>query len=402
MSKLGACTTALGIVAWVSTATAAPRAVSLHDALAAAAKAPAHRAAHSQVTAAAGDVTAAGAWPSTSLGISSSRSTARLGVVASLPLPVMGTLGADRAVARADLDVARANASSADGDLTRDVTMAWLDLAAAEARAVLSEQAAQRQESLVEIAQARFDAGDSPKVNVVTATAGAARARADAAADAAAIDSASAELAALLGWDPTQRLHADGGIPAPTDVPPLATLRQRRSSHPRARAAAAQVNAEAARVRQVRASHRPSLSLDLESLFDDPTLPGNDYRIGVTVELPLLGKGSAARDAAIARRHVAETQRDATLDTIDGAIVAAYNRYRAAADRAHALTDQVLPAERRAAELARTAYREGQGGLVTVVEAERALADAEAQASEARAQAAQARAQLAWAAGGSL
>jgi len=402
MSKLGACIAALGVVAWVSTATAAPRAITLKDALAAAARAPAHRVARSQVTAAAGEVTAAGAWPSTAVGISSSRSTARLGVVASLPLPVMGTLGADRAVARADLDVARANASSADGDLARDVTKAWLALAAAEARAALSEQAAQRQESLVDIAKARFEAGDAPRVDVVTARAGAARAHADADADAASIDSASAELAALLGWDPTARLRADGGVPAPTDVPPLATLRERRRGHPQARAAAARVDAEAARVRQVRASHRPSLSLDLESLFDDPTLPGNDYRIGVTVELPLLGKGSAARDAAVARRHLAKAERDATLNAIDGAIVATYNRYRAAAARARALADKVLPSERRAAELARTAYREGQGGLVTVVEAERALADAEAQASEARAQAARARAELVWAAGGSL
>ncbi len=402
MSKLGVCTATLGVVAWATTATAAPRTVTLKEALAAAPRAPAHQVAHSQVTAAAGEVTAAGAWPSTSVGVSSSKSTARLGVVASLPLPLFGTLGASRDVARADLDVARASASSVDGDLRRDVTRAWLTLAAAEARAEMSAQASSRQESLVVIAKARFDAGDSPRVDVVTAQAGAARARADAAADAAAIASASAELAALLGWDPTAPLHAGGGIPAPSDVPPLASLRQRRRNHPRARVAAAQVDAEAARVRQVRASHRPSLSLDLESLFDDPTLPGNDYRIGLTVELPLLGKGSAARSAAVARRHAAELERDATLTSIDGAIVAAYGRYRAAAARAHALSTEVLPAERSAAELARTAYREGQGGLVTVVQAERALAEAEAQATEARAQAALARAELAWAAGGSL
>lgn len=402
MSKLGAIAAAIAIVAWSSTATAGPRAVTLAEALAAIPEAPAHRVAHSQIAAAAGEADAAGAWPSTSLGVATAHRTERLGLVASLPLPVFGTLSANRRVARADLEVVRAQARTVDDDLRREVTRAWVALAQAEAAAELADRAQARQEQLAVIAKARFDAGDAPRVDVVTAGAGAARARAEAAAARAAIAGASADLAAALGWDPTARLSAAGGLSAPGEVPSLADLRRARSGHPRVRVAAAEVDAQAARVGEAGAARWPSLSLDLESLFHDPTLPGNDYRIGLTLSLPIFGKTGAARAAAVSRRHTAELQRSLAVDAVDAAIVAAYGRYRAAAELARQLDREVLPARNQAAELARAAYREGQEGLVTVVEAERALAEAEAEVVDARARAAEARAELAWAVGGAL
>ena len=321
-------------------------------------------------------------------------------MVASVPIPVFGTLGANRAVARAEVDLARARLRSVDGDLTREVTAAWLALARAEARAELSVQAAARQDALLEIALTRFEAGDVPKVDVTTARANEARARADANADRAAITSASAQLAALLGWDPIAPLSASGGIPEPGSVPPLAELRSMRSSHPDVRVATAELDVREADVKEERARHRPALSLDLESMIDDPTLPGNDYRVGLTLELPFLGKGSAATRSAVARERTAELAREAIISSIDAAIVAAYHRYVAAVERLRVLSDEVLPAQRLAAKLAREAYTEGQSGLVTVIEAERSLADAEAQGIEARTDAATARAELVWATGG--
>ncbi len=392
--------TLLSFAGLVSNASAAPRSVTLEQARAAISRAPAHKTAASEISAAAESTDAAGAWPATTVGISSSRRTARFGLVASFPIPVFGTLGANRAVARAELDLARARARSVDGDLERDVTVAWLALARAEAIAALSEQAAARQDTLLRIARTRFEAGDVPQVDVTTAQANAARAQADANADRAAIASASADLAALLGWDPIAPLSAAGGIPDPGDVPSLAELRRRRSGHPDVRVASAERDVREADVREARAGHRPALSLDLESMFDDPTLPGNDYRVGLTLELPLLGKGSAATKSAVARQRTAELAREETVSAIDAAIVAAYHRYAAAVERLRVLSEEVLPAQRLAAELAREAYTEGQSGLVTVVEAERALADAEAQGIEARADAATARAELAWATGG--
>jgi cobalt-zinc-cadmium efflux system outer membrane protein len=379
-----------------------PRPVTLEAARDAVGHAPRQRTAIARTTAAAEAIPAAGGWPATSFGVFTNYRTARLGLLASLPLPVFGTARARTAsvaIARAERDVATAGATVVELELRRDITRAWLELARAEARAAASATSAQRQAALSEIARQRFDAGDVSHADAVQTDAAARRARARASADATAIGSASAELAALLGWDPDQRLHADGALPSPASIPSLAELRQRRAAHPSARAATAQLAVETTRIAEAQAGRWPSVSLDTEAAFDDPTLPGTDLRVGLTLSLPLLGRHGAAERAAVARSHVAQLEHDATVSALDGAIVAAYRRFEAARDNATALASDVVPAQRQAAELAREAYTEGAGGLASVLEAERALAEAEVEASDARVDAAIAHAELTWAVG---
>jgi outer membrane protein TolC len=377
----------------------APRPVTLERARAAVEQAPGRAAAAARRAAAALAVPAAGAWPATTLALSSTRATERLALVASLPLPVFGTLGASRAVARAELEVARREESSADLTLRRDVTRAWIELARAETRADRSALAAEREAELARITQSRFAAGDASRAERVGADAAARRAHARASADRTAIAASSAELAALLGWETTALLHAQGGLPAPGPVPPLEPLRSRRAGHPDARAALARAEAQAAAAGQAHKGIWPALSLDLESRIDDPTLPGNDYRVGLTLELPIFGKTGASTTAAEARRAAALAEREQTLSGLDGALVAAHRRFEAARALALELERDAVPAQRDAAALARAAFREGQGSLAAVLEADGALADAEAEAVEAEADAALARADLDWAVG---
>jgi cobalt-zinc-cadmium efflux system outer membrane protein len=378
------------------------RPVTLAEARAAVGHAPAHRSAAARTGAAGAARAASGAWPASSFGVWGTRHAERLGFSASLPLPVFGNLAADRRVAGAELDVARAEAGGVDLGLEREVTRAWLELARAEARAAQSEATAKREDELAQATRKRFEAGDAPRAEVVAADAAAKRARAEADADRAAIAAAAAELAAPLGWDPEVALHAEGGLPVAPAPPPLAELRPRRAGHPEARAAEARARAQDAQVALAHRRRFPELSLDAESLIGDPGLPGTDFKLGVSLTVPLFGGTGAAERAARARSEAARVEHDATLSTLDGAIVAAYRRLQAAERRADALDHDVLPAQREAAELARAAYREGAGGLVAVLEAERALSEAELAYIDARAEAALALVELEWAVGGKL
>ena len=372
------------------------RPITLDAALAAVGAAPDHRVAAANERAAALDVAAAGAWPATSVSVTTSHKTAHFGLVAAIPLPVFGTLGAARAVARAEHDVARAQVGSTDLGLRRDVTKAWIELARVEARAAISDDDATREEQLAQITAERESSGDASKAEVVQASAAAKRARAQATADRTAIGAASADLARLLGWSPDIALHADGGFPslddAPAGAPDVA-------QHPDARVAAARTDALGARVEEARKARYPHLALDLETAIDDPTLPGNDFRAGLALEIPLFGRTGEAIDAAAARQDAARAELEATTIELAGQRVAAARRYQAARDNARAVAVDVLPAQRQAAEMARAAYKEGQGGLVAVLAADRALADLEAESIDAQAAAAAARADLAWAAG---
>jgi outer membrane protein TolC len=318
-----------------------------------------------------------------------------------LPLPVFGTLAASRATARADLGVITAEATATVYDLRRRVALAWLELARVEAHLEQAEAIVDRQDKLADVAQKRFEAGDAPRSEVIVAKAEAARVRADAAAETLGVAAASAALAGELGWDPSQPLTAAGGIPAGR-VPPLASLRGRAISHPDVRVAAANMALETAHIREAEKARYPKLSLSLEADIDDPTLPGNDFKAALSLELPLGGKTSAAVRAAELKRRAAELEREARRQALEGGIVAAYLRWQAAANKALAYDGEVLPAQREAAELARTAYREGQGSLISVLQAERSLIDAENQLIDAREDAASARVDLEQAVGGSL
>jgi cobalt-zinc-cadmium efflux system outer membrane protein len=391
---------ALGVAASGARAQERVRAVTLPEAIAAIGAAPEHRVVSAERAAAELEVAAAGAWPGTTVTANTSRKTARLGLVAAVPLPVFGTLSANKQVARAEYHVAEAQVGATDLGLRRDVTKAWVELARTEARADLSEANAKREEELATITKQREDSGDASHAEVVQAQAAAKRARAQAIVDRTAIVASSAELARLLGWDPDVVLHADGGFPPLGDVAGFEELAASRARHPEAQVAAARTDAEGARVVEASRARFPHLSLDLEAALDDPTLPGNDYRLGLNLEIPIFGHTAQAIDAAAARQVAARTQLDATMHDLDAQIVAAHKRYQAAREHVRSVEGDVLPAQREAAALARAAYREGQGGLVAVLEADRALADVEAEDIDAQAEAAAARADLDWASGG--
>jgi cobalt-zinc-cadmium efflux system outer membrane protein len=390
--------------AWLSAAAAAeaPRMVTLEQAVAAAGEAPAQRAAAQRTAAAAAGVEAAGAWPATVVGVATATATAREIVTLTVPLPVFGTLRADRAVAEADAGSARVEAAASALTLRHDIQAAWIGLAAAEARAERAEKTAEREEQLAAATRERFAAGDASRFDEVQAEAAAKRARADAGADRAAVAGASAALAGLLGWDLQAVLHADGGLPPLADPPPLPALLARAEAHPDVLVPEARARAEQARVEQAARSRWPVLALDFEADLNDPTLPGNDFRVGPSLELPLLGRGAEREAAAEASRDAALAERDRARREVEARIAQAFGRYQAAAGRARSLESDVLPVQREAADLARLAWREGQAGLVSVLEAERSLLEAEQSWVDAVTEAAQARVDLVAAVGGSL
>jgi outer membrane protein TolC len=390
----------LALASWPVTAKAqAPRPVTLAEALAAVEEAPQARVAELRTEAARVAVGASGGWPATSIGVGTAVKTARFVATGSVPLPIFGTLGASRRAAEAELDVARADRATALLDLRRDVRLAWAELAFVEARADLSDASARREQDLAAITRERFDADEVSRVDVVQAEAAAGRAATAARTDRMAVAERSAALAGVLGWDPAVLLHAQGGLPSSVALPALADAGSGLEAHPRAKAAEARVGAEASKVDVARHERFPRLSFDIEADVDDPTLPGTDVKIGLGVELPLFGHTGAAQRAAEASRRAASEERQAALGDLGAGLVAAYRRCEAAIERARALGDEVVPAQRELARLAREAYQEGEVGLYGALEADRSLAETELELIEARADAAMLRAELDWAMG---
>jgi cobalt-zinc-cadmium efflux system outer membrane protein len=372
--------------------------VTLHDAVAAVGQAPAAQVGGHEIAAADASVAAAGAWPSPSVHLTTSRLTARLVAGATVPLPVFGTVGAARRQAAAEADVVRAEADLVRRDLRHRVVESWVQLARADGDVVASSIAAQQAAELELIAKGRLAAEVGAQVDVTVA--GAARARADVAAAAAqrGEDAASAELAGVLGWDPTRRLRADGAlaIGEPAD---LDALRRRLAAHPERAAALRKVTAAEASLDQVLAQRYPQLSIEGELLVDDRSMTGSaldrtDAIIGVALELPLFARVGDKARAARATEAAERARLVVTETELGAALVASYRRWQAATERLHAIEHDVVPAQERAAALSAQAYREGARDLASALQAERDLAAVRAEVNAARADAAAAFADL--------
>jgi cobalt-zinc-cadmium efflux system outer membrane protein len=378
----------------------ARRPVALAEVIAALPRAPAAAIPQHEAAAADALVDAASAWPNPSLHVATNRLTARLVVGATVPLPIFGTIAAQRRLAAADAELVHAEGTVALRELRHRAVAAWIALARADGEVVATQLAARQAAELEAIARGRLAADVGAEIDATVAHAARARADVEVAAAERADDAASAELAGVLGWDPAQRLRADGTPPA-GDASELAALRVRLDAHPERAAALRRIAQADASAAQIATLKRPSLAVEAEIDLVDPTLTdtsgnliGPDAHVGVILELPVFAK---IGDRVRAARATAAAQR-ARLATTDAqlgaALVAAYERWQAARARLHELETTVAPAQERAAKLAAQAYKEGARDLAYALQAERDFAAVSAAINEARADAALAFAEL--------
>ncbi|HEY5944371.1 MAG TPA: TolC family protein [Kofleriaceae bacterium] len=381
------------------------KSVTLADALAAAAKAPQSAAPVAEIAVADATAQAAGAWPSPSLRVATTRLTARVVAGAALPLPVFGTVGAARRHAAAEATVVRAQAGVELRELRSRVVHAWIELARADGVLVASSIAAQHAAELEVIARGRKDAGVGADVDITVAQAAKGRAEVDAIAAERGLEAASAELAGLLGWDPAQPLHADGGLFI-GDAAALDTLRAKLLTHPAHVLAQGRVVAAETNLREVRAERWPAVALEAELQYDDRSMTEGrtawartDAVVGISIELPIFARVGDRARAARAQQTVARMRLAVTDAELGAGLFATYRRWQAATEKLQALERDVVPAQERAAALSAQAFREGVRDLSSAVQAQRDLAVVQAEVNGARADAAAAFADLQLAAG---
>ncbi|MEZ4400587.1 MAG: TolC family protein [Kofleriaceae bacterium] len=352
---------ALALAVLAAPVHAAPRTVTLDEALAASTAAPRAVAARAHTAAAAALVAGAGAWPATEFAIGAAR-TSRLVATARLPLPVLGRERRARTAAQAEAAAVAADDAVVASELRRDAAADWLALYRAGAMAALADESHAQLIELARITAARNQAGDAADAEVATTVAAAARAGAEAERAHGEVTLAAMRLAGRLGWSTDDELIAGGALPTATTGA---------ASSPAARAAKRHVDAATAAVAAAQAATRPALHLELEADALAPDGGPPDLRILVGVELPLFGRGHD--QVAAARAAVASATADATavVGEVATATAVARRAVELALRYAARHRDELVPAQERATALARAAYQAGAIDLASVIAAER-------------------------------
>jgi len=329
-------------------------------------------------------IDAVGALPNPTVGVTTASVTARLTTSLLQPLPLFGQRGAGIEAARADAEASRLDIAAVAVEARLGVTASWLELWAAQERAGLLEQSAGDAARVAGIAHDRFAAGSGPRLDEVRTTGERARTRAEADAAALAIPAASARLEVWLGSVPGG-WRADGA-PALGPLPDEGqALRQLLEQHPALRRDRAQAMAAAQHVRAEQRARWPVVTAQLAVAQDDPTTPGTDVIGGLSFEAPVLNLRGGAIARARAEQSLAELTADIDLRRLTAQLGDAYRQSEAAALRARALADDVLPSLEEALRMTEGGYRDGRLDLLRVLDAQRALLEARLAALEARA-----------------
>lgn len=332
----------------------------------------------------------AGALGNPTLSLQSARLSARLTTGLSVPLPLFGQRGAAVAAASSDAEAVSLETEALRLDARWTATRSWLDLWEAEARARLLETAATEAERLAGIAQERFAAGSTPRLDAVRTGADRVRARAEARAARSNVAAASARLSIAVGAVETVRLTADG----PVEVGPLPTARagldRALTLHPALARDRAQSAAAEAHVRAEQRLRWPIVSAQVAVSQADPTLPGTDVIGGLSFEAPVLNQRGGAIARARAERALFDTATELDARRLRAELDGSYEQARAAAMRADAFGKEVLPALEEARRMTEEGYRDGRVDLLRLLEAQRALLEGrgayvEAQATAQRA-----------------
>jgi cobalt-zinc-cadmium efflux system outer membrane protein len=303
-----------------------------------------------------------------------------------IPLELGGKREKRIAVSEAAIRTGEAELSATIAQVRNDVRRAYFDVAVADARLAILRELRDLSRRVRDSAQARFESGESPRLEVLQADLAVAAADNEATAAEGVVFAATAKLNAVLGLplDTVQQLSTalDAGESLVTrTVMDLAVsgsselaLLDRRIDEQRAKVAFAQ----ALRVPDIIPT--AMLTHDAQPEFT------YGWRAGMAVTLPIFTSHRAGVMVEESTLAQLTAQREATLLRITGDVTAAaaiaeaqrlaYMRYR----------DVILPQAQQVEQLAQDSYDFGQTGIAALLQALQASRDVRLRSVDAAAQ----------------
>jgi outer membrane protein, heavy metal efflux system len=283
----------------------------------------------------------------------------------------------------ARIDLAREELSLADVDdaaavqaLRRSVRMAFYGLLAADEGASLATSMWEVAGRVREVAQARFEEGAAPRIDVMAADLGLARARADLELARSARLSAQAELNGVLNRPPTQPLAVAGDTAEGAPLPPVdKALARAAAANAELRAAEREVVIEDRRLGLLKAERLPTPVFSVGAVFNAPGEFDVGYRAGLSLAVPIFDRNQGQIAGSLARGSQARLRRDALRRSVEARAFAAHARALAQRAQVAAYRETLLPTATTIESLAEEAYRLGRSPVLVVFEAQRTLRD---------------------------
>ncbi len=292
-----------------------------------------------------------------------------------LPLELGGKRAKRIAVSEATIRAGDAELAATIAQIRNDVRRAYYDLVVADARLDVLGELRDVSRRARDAAQARFEAGDAARLEVLQAGLAFAAAENEATAAEGEVTAARARFNALLG----QRLDVPARLTTPIDaggpVPTGAALELARTASAELGVLDRQIDEQRAKLALAQAMRVPDLVPSATLTHDAEPEFTYGWRASLAVTLPVFTSHKAGVLVEQTTLDQLMAQRKATLERITGEVTAAAASAEAERQAYARYRDQILPQAQEVEQLAQDSYRLGQTGISALLQSLQASRD---------------------------
>jgi cobalt-zinc-cadmium efflux system outer membrane protein len=292
-----------------------------------------------------------------------------------VPLELWGKRSSRVALADAAVQVGQAELSRTIVDIRTQVRRAYFARLVAEARLALLDDLRLLASRARDAAQARFDVGSAPQLELLQAQLALAQADNEATAAQATTAAAKIALNSLLGLPPDSRVTLATGLDQGAVLAPAVAVSRAQQSHVELAVLDRQISEQQARVALARALRKPDITTDFTLARDSEPEFMYGWRVAAAVTIPIFTSHRAQVQIEETTLAQLNAQRSALLARVTGEVAAAsaivdaqrlaYLRYR----------DDILPLATEVERMAEDSYRLGQTGIAALLQSLQASRD---------------------------
>lgn len=281
------------------------------------------------------------------------------------------------------IELAAEEVSLADAELQaelrvmrKELRQAFYSLVAADDRLRLAEDVVDISRKLRDAAQARYETGAAPRLEVLQADLGVTRAETELDLARGIRIASQANLNSVINLPPRQSTMVSGTLA--DAVAPLvyeSVLAQAMTSNVDLVTIDRQIAVEQRRVTLLKAERTPTPIFSLHTLFNNPPEFNTGVGVGVNVDVPLFSRNQGPIAESLAMTAQLRAKRDATRRDIENALFAIVARVDAERRQLEAFSTRLVPTATDLEALAQESYRAGRTSVLGVLDAQRSLRD---------------------------
>jgi outer membrane protein, heavy metal efflux system len=292
-----------------------------------------------------------------------------------VPLELGGKRARRIAVGEATVRAGDAELAATVAQVRNDVRRAYFGQVIAESRLMLLREQRDLSMRARDTAQARFDAGSAPRLEVMQAQLALAAAENEATAAEGTTAAARATLNALLAQplDAPTTLSTDVDTGAPLGT--MAALMLAQTASTELVSLDRQLEAQRARIALAEALRVPDLTPTFTLTHRSEPEFTYGWRAGAAITLPIFTTHKAGVLVEQTTLDQLMAQRQATLVRIQGDVTAASQRAQAQRELFVRYRDQIIPQAQQVEQLAQDSYQLGQTGIAALLQALQATRD---------------------------